>query len=315
MLKKWCTLILMVFLMAGCAHRHKTIQTPLITKASTSSIQYRQPGSFSQLDIRGRVNVRLHTGYKKPRLILRGDPADLAQVKLFIKNHTLYVILDSGLPRFGEVSVDVQGHVLNSIRYTGAGVITGNQLRTNALDLYLANQGTTNLTGTLGLQRLVVNGTGAVQLSGVNSYQLKVILKGNPKVKLSGVANLATLNVDGDGWFSLYWVKSNKLKVCAKKQAKIQLAGVVNTLNLELWNKASFKGRYLRAKRSFVKTHDFSLAEISSVHHQSTLATNASDIYYYNTPSTRADFMAFNGSVLNMQEFDQNETRYNKQMP
>ena len=105
----------------------------------------------------------------------------------------------------------------------------------------------------------------------------------------------------------------------AKKAAKIQLAGIVNRLEVELWGAARFKGRYLRAQRSFVKTHDKSVAEISAVNHQSTLATDASDIYYYNIPDTRADFMAFNGSVLNMREWSlyelQEFTRYNKQFP
>jgi hypothetical protein len=88
---------------------------------------------------------------------------------------------------------------------------------------------------------------------------------------------------------------------------------------VELWGVAQFKGRYLRAQRSFVKTHDKSVAEISTVNHQSNLATDASDIYYYNIPNTRADFMAYNGSVLDMREWDradmQNFNRYNKQFP
>ena len=82
---------------------------------------------------------------------------------------------------------------------------------------------------------------------------------------------------------------------------------------------SQFKGRYLRAQRSFVKTHDQSVAEISAVNHQSNLATDASDIYYFNIPNTRADFMAFNGSVLDMREWSQYDTeeftRYNKQFP
>src|SRR5690606_38096143 len=107
-------------------------------------------------------------------------------------------------------------------------------------------------------------GNGLVHISGVSSQNLQVSLQGNPKVQLTGMASLAKLNIDGGGWLSLYWVKSDTLTINAKKTAKIQLAGIVNRLNVELWGNAQFKGRYLRAQRSFVKTHNKSTAEISA---------------------------------------------------
>jgi hypothetical protein len=287
---------------------------------SGSTQQYRAVEGFNQVDAQGRININLHTGYKKPQLILRGDPRDLAQVQTIVRNDTLYISLGTGYPQFGQVSVDVRGRFLNKFRYVGAGTITGSQLNTRLLDLYLENQGTTRIGGSIGVQELIVKGDGLVQISGIKSYNMQVHLIGSPKVKLSGQVNMSELNIDGNGWLSLYWVKSNNLIITAKKSARIQLAGVVNRLEVELWGSAQFKGRYLRAQRSFVRTHDRSVAEISSVNHQSNLATDASDIYYYNIPNTRADFMAFDGSVLDMRDLtspylDQKYTRYNKQFP
>lgn len=319
MLKRCYLLILLVFLLAGCGHNKKITLAPVTDKHGSMSQQFRQITSFNQIDVQGRINVHLHTGYQKPQIILKGDPRDLAQIKTVVTQNTLYISLGNGFPHYGAVNVDIRGKFLNRFRYQGAGFITGNQLHTSYLDLYLANQGTTHLAGTIGLQKLEVVGDGSVQIDGVTSHNLKIKLKGKPKVQLSGFVNLAKVNIDGDAWLSLYWIKSKNITIRAKQGSKIQLAGIVNRLDVELWGFAQFKGRYLRAQRSFVKTHDKSVAEISALNHQSNLATDASDIYYFNIPNTRADFMAYNGSVLDMREWSQYDmqdfNRYNKQFP
>lgn len=319
MLKRCYLLILFVFLLASCAHHVKVIPIPVVEYSGASMQQQREVASFNQINVKGRINLDLHTGYKHPRLILTGDPRDLQQLKIVITQSTLYLSLGNGYPRYGAVKVDVRGKFLNKLRYEGAGMITGSRLHTSYLDLYLANQGTTELAGTIGLQKLVVVGDGLTRINGITSQNLQISLKGKPKVQLTGMVNLARLNINGDGWLSLYWVKSNNLTIRGRKSAKIQLAGIVNRLDVELWGAAQFKGRYLRAQRSFVKTHDKAVAEISAVNHQSNLATDASDIYYYNLPGTRADFMAYDGSVLDMRNWSQSDlkdfTRYNKQFP
>lgn len=321
MLKRCYLLILMIFILSSCAHHSNPLKNnPAEVNYGTRTQQTRGITTFNQIHAEGRINLHLHTGYKKPRVMLKGDPRDLAQVQTIVRNGTLHISLGSGFPKYGEVSMDILGQFLNKIHYEGAGVITGSRLNTRYLDLYLANQGTTRLGGAIGLQKLVVNGTGLTQISGITSYHMKVHLIGSPKVQLSGKVNLAELNIDGDAWLSLYWVKSNNLMIKASKAARIQLAGTVNRLDIELWDHAQFNGRYLRAQRSFTKTHGKSLAEISSINHQSSLATDASDIYYYNIPNTRADFMGFDGSVLDMRDLsspylDRDYDRYNKHFP
>jgi hypothetical protein len=320
MLKKCYLLILMVFLLSSCAHRHSVTPQKAIEPTPSVAQQVRTPGLFDQVDASGRINVTLHTGYKHPQLILRGDPRDLSQVRTVVSNNTLFVSLGAGFPHYGAVSVDIRGGELNKFRYVGAGELTGSQLNTRFLDMYLENQGTTRLGGSVGIQDLVVKGRGLVQISGVTGYNLHIDLIGSPKVQMSGLVNLAKLEVNGAGSLSLYWVNSKNLRVLAKNKAKIQLAGRANRLEVDLWGMAQFKGRYLRAQRSFVKTHNQSVVELSSVNHQSSLSTDSSNIYYYNIPNTRADFMGFNGSTLDLRDLaspylDQEYTRYNKQFP
>lgn len=318
MLKRCYLLILMVIFLTACAHHQKTPREE-VQGVGSSIKEFRRITSFTEVDVQGKINITLHTGYKKPEVILRGDPRDLAQIKTTVSSSTLFIVLGKGYPRYGAVHADIRGQSLDRVRYVGAGVISGTQLNTRFLDLYIQNPGITNLGGHVGIQNLDLLGDGQTRINGLYSNNLQIRLKGNPKVQLSGFATLAKLDVDGKAWISLYWIKSYHLVVVAKKAAKIQLAGIVNRLEVELWGSSQFKGRYLRAQRSFVRTHDHSKAEISAVNHQSNLATDASDIYYYNLPYTRADFMAYNGSVLDMREWNRPNlkdfTLYNKQFP
>lgn len=319
MLKSLLSLLTLAFLVSSCTHHGAKAPLTINTLPGRVTQQSRAMNAFNQVDIQGRINVNLHTGYKKPQVLLSGDARDLAQIKTVVTQNTLYVIAGRGVPRYGAVSADIRTSTLNRIHYQGAGILRGNQLQTNQLDLSIANQGTTTLGGHIGLRRLDVNGGGLVQIEGVSGQYLAVHLTGNPKVQIHGIVHLRQLHLDGDGWFSLYWVKSDQLVVRAKQHAKIQLAGVVNRLDVELWGASTFKGRYLRAQRSFVKTHHKSVAEITTLNHQSSLSTDASDIYYYNLPNTRAGFMAFDGSVLDMRDWSDPQfkefTRYNKQFP
>jgi hypothetical protein len=277
--------------------------------------QTRPLGHFTQVDVRGVLNVNLHTGYQHPKVILRGDPRDLVYVTTSVKNGLLWVSLGSGYPRFGAVSVEVDAGTLNALTYHGVGTITGSQLHMSRFDLVLENPGRTALQGQIGLRKLDIKGPSYVELSEIHSPLILAHLSGNPTVKLAGVADIATLDLQG-GRFSLYWVKSRELTVRGRGTSFIQLAGVADRLDVELWESAHFNGRYLRAKRSFVKTHNQSVADISAVDHQHTLARDKSDIHFYNIPVTKSDFMANNGAVLDfrdlglplIQEYDQ----YNK---
>ena len=319
MLKRFYLLILIV-LLVGCSSSRQSVTVPMIQQDSVNNMgAYRQVPAFTQVNATGHINLHLHTGYAKPQLILKGDPRDLAETITGVDGTTLYITVKKGFPKYGHIIADIRGQFLNTLTYQGSGLIYGPKLHTSYLELDLENQGTTVIGGTIGLQKLHVAGNGITRISGIKSHDLRIRLRDNPKVQLSGSVSLSRLNVEGDGWLSMFWLKSPSLIIKARNNSKIQLAGMVNRLEIELWGSATFKGRYLRANRSFVKTHDTSTAEISSVNHQSTLASDSSDIYYYNLSVTRADFMADSGSVLDMRSWGQYDlkdfTRYNKQFP
>jgi len=312
MLIRASLLILFTLLSIACARAPShSLQTPATIG---SSVQTRTVSSFNQVDAAGLLNVTLHTGYSRPQVVLKGDPRDLAQATTVVSNNVL--IIRAGNPRFGAISADVRGKYLNSFIYKGVGTINGPNVYSGLLDLNITNSGATTLAGNIYLRKLEIHG-GNVQITGVKAQNLQLIMSDNAKVQLAGVANISNLTLDGDGSFGMYWVKSNFLRVCARGKTFVQLAGVANKLDVELWDNARFNGRYLRAKRNFTKTHDHSIAEITALDRQHTLATDASDIYFYKIPDMKMDFMAYNGAVLDMRDWNRLEMRdydrFNKQ--
>lgn len=314
-MRLWWMLLISILAMS-CVHKPLP-QSPLNVSPTghPARVSHSVP-SFNQLIVDGRLNVNLHTGYRQPRVDLQGDPRDLSHVTIRVTNGMLLVSLLGGYPKFGPILVDVKGRYLNAFTYRGAGTISGNHLKSSLLDLTINNPGRTNLGGDIHLRRLAVHGPGNVQINGVRSTNLQLIMTEKPHVQLSGVANISSIHLNGDGWFSMYWVKSDQLMIRAKGHSFIQLAGVANRLDLELWDYAHFNGRYLRARQNFAKTHGHAIAEITATKSQHTLATDASDIHFYELPLMKTDFMAFNGAVLDMRDlsppFVEEYTRYNK---
>lgn len=315
MLRQLCLLPL-ILLTTACHHQPVAKPQAPLPVTRHAATQVRSVAAFQCIQARGVMNLTLHTGYRKPSVILRGDPRDLQQVKTTVVNGKLHLDIPKGYPRFGAVMADIRGRFLHELNYVGQGRIVGNRLQTSLLNLYIDNGGATSLQGNMVINQLTVKGGGSATINGVSSQLLHVRLGDRAKVQLTGKANLANLNLEGQGWFSLYWVDSDMLTVRAKGDSTVLLAGIAKKIDVELWDKACFKGRYLRAKRAFVKTHGSSIAQISSVDRQHTLASDNSDIYFYNIPEMRTDFMAFNGSVLDLREWSQYSLRdydlYNK---
>ena len=168
----------------------------------------------------------------------------------------------------------------------------------------------------MGLGRVKIAGGGHTQIDSIKGNHVQIVLSGKSKLQLTGKADISRVDVKDGSFLSFYWVNSKNLSVLARGDDFVQLAGAAERMHVELCDNAHFNGRYLRAKRAFVKTFGKSRAEISAVNRQHTLASDASDIYFYNIPTMRTDFMAFNGSVLDMRDwrmpFLQEYDRYNK---
>ncbi len=304
-----------MLLLTGCFHTRESQSTKLAPPPSKKPAEQKLP-KFTRLVVQGPFDVNLSTASSHQGLKLQGDPRDIVDVKVEVRNGTLYVTRGDYPPLHASITLKLRTRYLYAFEYHGKGNINASNLRTPLLDLVIENPRLTRLQGQIGLRHVKVIGNGPLEVIGVRSPDLRLNVSGEPIIRLSGVANLSYLNLPEGGRFSLYWVKSRSLRILARQKAFVQLAGTVNRLDVELWNNARFNGRYLRARRAFVKTHGHAIAEMSAVAHQHTLANNASDIYFYNVPTMKADFMGREGAVLDMRDLGapdiQEYNQYNK---
>lgn len=264
----------------------------------------RSISAFTAVDIQGQFNVNLHTGYSKPSVTLMGDPQALAKVNVTIVQGVLHLSLKKLTQYDGPISVDIRCHYLNGLVYHGSGRISGKALRANLEQVVIDNQGPTVLRGTLMLGSVAVMGDGYTQMEGVIGQHLRVNVSEHAKLKLTGMASLSKLMVKDKGWFSMTWVKSPSLVASVSDKAYVELAGIVNQWDADVRGSATLNARYLRARRAFVKTHDNSVAELSALKHQHTLAMDASDIRFYSLPEMKTDFMMSEGAVLDMRKMN-----------
>ncbi len=260
--------------------------------------------SFSSVNIVGNFNVQLHTGYANTAVVLSGSAAALENVQLGVIDGVLLLSLKNPKLNCGPITANIRSRYLNGLIYHGKGNISGQHLRANLERAVIDTRGETTLNGTILLGYLEVLGGGYTQIGGATSRRLHVKISEDSKLRLMGVVALKRLDMKGKSWFSLFWEKSPTLIVRACDKAHIEIAGIVNKLDGEIWNSAVLNTRYLRARRVYMKTHDYSVALISATRHQHTLAADSSDIRFYNLPDMKTDFMAGDGAVLDMRAFN-----------
>lgn len=303
MLARYISLMCFLWFVGSYMTSHAT-SPPVQIKEEVRSVS-----SFTQVHIEGPFNVRLHTNRKhKPSLKVRGDVMDLARIDSCVKHHVLYINVYQkrerfrGKPRLRMGSADLEINVprLYRFAYQGQGTITAHKIHASPLDISIENTKNATWSGRLGLRYLTLRGSGSTHITGIHSPNLNVKLEDSPHVMLEGEASLRNLYTEGDGWLKLYWVKGGRVMVRSVGSTRVSLAGSVDVLDGCFSGTTRFDGHYLRAKESFVKTNDQAVAEISSVNDQHTLAQGASDIYYYNRPKRRTDYMRDVGAVLDM---------------
>lgn len=271
------------------------------SEKSGQYVQSREMGYFNQLAVDADVDVKIVNQKRKKNLVIYSDPREANYVYTKVKNGKLFVDVEHGHPRFGKMKIVVYTPYINYLNYEGSGNVHGN-IDTGLLDVDVDSTGSLNLSGKIGLRKLHAAGKGYTSIRGIDTRDLAISMKGNPTVQLSGKAKISSLDYDGEGRMAFYWVDSQNLKIRGHGQAYVQLAGIVDRLDVELFDSSKFNGKYLRAKRGFVKTHDESLAEITILNKQHTVAMDNSNIYFYNAAKMGADFMGFNGSVLDFRE-------------
>lgn len=287
---------LMMLLLASCARPPKVA-------IDHHKRDVRAIGAFSEVTAHGQVDMVFNRGSRDGQVELFGDSRDLAQVKTERIDDILYLTVPKQLPRYGRIKAVISTKYVNAIRFNGKGNVDGSRISGRDMDLIFNSKGRVRLNGHLDIKRLVATNTADIKINGIESNQMSVIMSGAPSVKLKGFAKLEKLSYGGQGDLSLHWVKSDKLDVEGHGEAKVHLAGTVKFLNTKLYNEAELDGQYLRVAKAYVKTFNHALARLQPIRQLNAIAADESNIFYYNSPKFKADYMMANGAVLNMRPF------------
>ncbi|MDF1756818.1 MAG: DUF2807 domain-containing protein [Legionellaceae bacterium] len=284
-------------------------------KHSRITVQH-TTSEFSKVNITGNIDVVLHSRSKNNKIIIKGDSLDIENTTRVVKDNELIVNVGKGYPKSGRMKIDVYASYYTSFTFHGAGSILAKGQNDRCLDLLIDNKLNALFNGRFNIRRAQFMSSGRTKIRGMRGCATQMLLKENASVKLVGYANIASLVMEDSSKLSLFWTKSKTLNVKLKDKAHAQMAGVTETLHLELWGSSRFNGRYLMTANSFVKTHGMSEADISVTRNQHVLAKDKSNVYYYYLPEAKTDFMAEEGSVLDMREWERpflkSPTRYNR---
>lgn len=306
MFKKWMMLLGLLLPLMGCDSlsflqgqaNHPMIPIKIETLFYT-------PGDFTHIDVKGELILNIHMGARRPWFSMHGDSRDLRNVewKLKTKTRTLRVRLDGRFPKHGPVTIDVGVQELNSILYHGNGNVTGRRLRSDGLDLDIDNakNTTTLLDGRMNLRNVSLRGEGNYILNGGgNNLHLHLVIGEKARVTIKGTMSLKLLEMTGGSFLNLSRVQAKDLRVMMSNESGARLAGSAKWALIKADGNSRFDGQHLHITEAFVKTYDNAIAQIFVTSKQHTLASDQSNIYYYNNATYQTDFMAENGTVLNL---------------
>ncbi len=285
------SLVVMACLMAACSNKGAKKEAPEIKTTIKKS--------FSEATFQGDINVVFKPVKKGSKLVLKGEPEDLAQVKSQVTNGHLLVPAHFYGRKHYPVTAEVYTTQLNGLTYEGRGNLSGKGLHTSLMNMTLVMDGNVNLSGKLNIRELMVSGKNKIKLKGVTSRNLSINMHGKPDVILQGVANLKTLRYRGKGKLALHWLDSSDLEILGYGEARVFLAGVARYVHAVIHDTAELDARYLRITKSYIKATDNSIVRIAPITEMNAFASDNGHIYYYQSPKFKAEYMAQNGAILN----------------
>jgi hypothetical protein len=148
------------------------------------------------------------------------------------------------------------------------------------------------------LKSITVFDNATVSTQDFKTNGLSIIAKDNGTINLEGQFGIDKISQFGSGRIDIGWVDTDSLIVEGNGNGPIYLAGHVDNLAVRLTKNARLYARYLRAKKAHSFTTDYALAEIWVSDALGAFAVNNSNIYYYKRPKDITIVTRDHGNVL-----------------
>ena len=259
---------------------------------------------FTEFEADGWFDIDLIQDTKHYSVSIQGYNDIIEHVQPVVKDGVLHLHMDRpyGKAEEQQIHVIIRMPTLRHIRYSGDATLRAEKLETGYLDVDMRRGGDLRLGGRVALHDVRIAGAARLHISDVNSNDLHLFLGGNAQLELDGNIRVTEIVAADDSSLRLNWVDAPMLRATITQHAKVTLAGRVGLLQANVFHEATLDAKYLRADRAFVKTYHNGLAEINTIKSRSTLARHESNIYYYSDSDFEGDFMANDGTVMDMQQ-------------
>jgi len=293
---------------------------------------------FSKIQVRGNFEVQLLGAQDHNSVSILGPNQQVRQIIVQIRHGTLYLStakgckasLDKIIVRIGirnlrnltsygpgliegrgvtgdcltinsagAANILLEGNMnLVRLNQAGTGTVTVMGANTQSLHLNVPGNGNVNISGRVGVQSIKHFGNGMINIIGADTDCLYIFASGSGFTGIAGNVNLKQVVAQGNSCVFVYRVNSCDTKVLVYQNATVGLAGITKNLIVNTSGYGTFQGSYLHAESVYVRTANWSHANVASNHKIFAAATNKSSIYYVGSPTDVSTFPGNDASIL-----------------
>jgi Putative auto-transporter adhesin, head GIN domain len=159
--------------------------------------QTRDVASFTRVDNRGSVDVRLHVGQPQ-RVRVRAGEKVIDNVHTEVRDGTLSVTFDHHGFGNGDVVVEASVPKLEGIEASGSGAVDADGIDADAFEVHSDGSADIAVKGTTGRLALDLSGSGGADLAGLTAQDARVAVGGSGDAEVRADHRL-DVKVDGSG--------------------------------------------------------------------------------------------------------------------
>lgn len=150
------------------------------------------------------------------------------------------------------------------------------------------------------VHKILVSGNARMTFKNVGDAGVNIYLAGNSQTMMTGNILVQSLNVSDNAVLHAYWLNTRNLQISASGLSNIFIAGLVSNLDLYASDSANIDARYLRVDNAFLILKDNADVGVNIKRAQSSMVAPSATLYYYRDPHFRADYLYGNGADLRM---------------
>lgn len=295
----------LVWLHLGDGHTFHVDEPPPIPSPIQKGGKRMKLRRFTELEVIGPFNVKIRPTGGRQHISIKGPKQTLQHLSAVIQDNRLKLEIDEDAKVFDNAEVLLETDALDYLVMKGDNNLDMRGLNPKNFYVDLATTGNVLIEGKkIGLRKLELDGSANIIFRGVSSKALTIESNRADKVAIEGVARLTKLFYGDKSRISVFWVDSPELQIIGSGVGFVRLAGHVSVLEARTYNHATLDAKYLRASKSFVKSYNASNVHLQTIKEQNVLASNGSNVYYYNPSKLRSGFMSESGNVFDNLAFN-----------